>query len=42
MMNWKECGRKLSWPNLRYYLGINLERLMNTKNFRIAGLQPEI
>jgi hypothetical protein len=29
-MNWKGCGRKWSWPNLRYYLGIFLEGLRNT------------
>jgi hypothetical protein len=27
MMNWNEYGRKRSWPNLRYYLGICLEGL---------------
>jgi hypothetical protein len=27
MMNWKGCGRKLSWHNLRYYPGIRLEGL---------------
>jgi hypothetical protein len=26
-MNWKGCGRKRSWPNLRYYPGICLEGL---------------
>jgi hypothetical protein len=25
-----ECGRKWSWPNLRYYPGIHLEVLINT------------
>jgi hypothetical protein len=27
MMNWKECGKKWSWPKLRYYHSICLERL---------------
>jgi hypothetical protein len=26
-MNWKGCGRKQLWPNLRYYPGICLEGL---------------
>jgi hypothetical protein len=26
-MNWKECGRKRSWPNLRHYHCICLEEL---------------
>jgi hypothetical protein len=30
MMNWKECGRKQQWPNLRCYLGICLEGLSKT------------
>jgi hypothetical protein len=30
MMNWKGCGRKRSWPNLRYYTGICLEGLRKT------------
>jgi hypothetical protein len=29
-MNWKEYGRKQSWPNLRYYPGICLEGLRET------------
>jgi hypothetical protein len=29
-MNWKECGRKRSWPNLRYYSNICLEGLRKT------------
>jgi hypothetical protein len=29
-MNWKGCGRKWSWPNLRYYPGICLEGLGET------------
>jgi hypothetical protein len=29
-MNWKGCGRKRSWPNLRYYSGICQERLRKT------------
>jgi hypothetical protein len=32
-MNWKGCGRKRSWPNLRYYPDICLEGLRKkTKN----------
>jgi hypothetical protein len=27
MMKWKGCGRKHSWPNLRYNLGSFLEEL---------------
>jgi hypothetical protein len=30
-MSWKGYGRKLSWPNLRYYPGICLEGLRKTK-----------
>jgi hypothetical protein len=43
MMNWKGCGKKWSWPNLRHYPAICLEGLRKTtKNFvRIAGLQAE-
>jgi hypothetical protein len=34
-MNWKGCRRKKSWPNLRYYLDICLERLWKSmKNLR--------
>jgi hypothetical protein len=29
-MNWKGCGRKVSWPNLIYYPGICLQRLKKT------------
>jgi hypothetical protein len=29
-MNWKGCGRRLSWPNLRYYPSIFLEDLWKT------------
>jgi hypothetical protein len=29
-MNWKGCGRKRSWPNFRYDLGIHLDRLRKT------------
>jgi hypothetical protein len=43
-MNWKGHGRKRSWPNLWYYLGICLEELRkSTKaSARIAGLRAEI
>jgi hypothetical protein len=30
MTNWKGYGRKKSWPNLRYYPGIFLDRLRKT------------
>jgi hypothetical protein len=30
MKNWKGCGRKRLWPNLRYYPGICLDGLSNT------------
>jgi hypothetical protein len=29
-MNWKGCGRKRSWPNLRYYPGTRLEGVRKT------------
>jgi hypothetical protein len=29
-MNWKGCGRKRLWPNLKYYAGILLEELKKT------------
>jgi hypothetical protein len=29
-MNWKGLGRNWSWPNLRSYHGIRLERLRKT------------
>jgi hypothetical protein len=28
-MNWKGCGRKWLWPDLRYQLGICLEGVRN-------------
>jgi hypothetical protein len=30
MMNWKGCGRKWLWPNLRYYPSVCLEELRKT------------
>jgi hypothetical protein len=42
-MNQKGSGRKLSWPNCRYYTGICLEKLSKTtKILRIADLWAEI
>jgi hypothetical protein len=44
-MNWKGCGRKRSWPNLRYYPGICLEGLReNTENLsdNRRSLGPEM
>jgi hypothetical protein len=32
-MNWKGCGRKRSWPNLRYYLTICLDGLRKTTKY---------
>jgi hypothetical protein len=29
-MNWKVCGRKRSWPNIRYYPGNCLQGLRKT------------
>jgi hypothetical protein len=38
-MYWKKCGRKQSWPDLRYYFGIFLEELKRTmKNLSQDGL----
>jgi hypothetical protein len=40
-MNGKGCGRKRSWPNLRYYPGICLEGLRKaTKNFSQDSRSP--
>jgi hypothetical protein len=40
-MNWKGCGRKRSWPNLRYYPGICLEGLRKTtKNLSQDSRSP--
>jgi hypothetical protein len=40
-MNWKGCGRKRSWPNLRYYPGICLEGLTKTtKNLSQHSRSP--
>jgi hypothetical protein len=44
-MNWKECRRKWSLPNLRYYSDICLEKLRKTtkKTFvRTDSLQAKI
>jgi hypothetical protein len=42
-MNKKGCGRKLSWPNLRYYTGIYMDREKTyEKTVSIAGLRVEI
>jgi hypothetical protein len=41
MMNWKGCGRKQLWPNLRHYPNICLQGLRKTTktSVKIAGLQ---
>jgi hypothetical protein len=39
-MNWKGCGRKRSWPNLRYWPGTSLQILRETntgQDSRSAG-----
>jgi hypothetical protein len=43
-MNWKEYGRKWSWPNLKYYPGICLDGLSKTTETSVtfAGLRAEI
>jgi hypothetical protein len=42
IMNWKGCGRKQSWPNLRYYSAIRLEQaaepLAREKIFLTSGI----
>jgi hypothetical protein len=44
MMNWKERGRKRSWPNLRYYTSNCLEglRKIAQASVGIAGLRAEV
>jgi hypothetical protein len=37
IMNWKGCGRKQSWPNLRYYPSICLEGLRKTTKYLRQG-----
>jgi hypothetical protein len=43
-MNWKGCGRKQSWPDLRYYPGICLEGLRKSSKtpVRIADFWAKI
>jgi hypothetical protein len=43
-MNGKAYGRKRLSPNLRYYPGVSMEGLRETKKnlIRIAGLRAEI
>jgi hypothetical protein len=31
-MNWEGCRRKRSWPNFRYYSGINVKGLSHLPN----------
>jgi hypothetical protein len=41
MVNWKGCGRKRSWPKLRYYPGICLEGpRKTTKNINQNSRSP--
>jgi hypothetical protein len=43
IMNWKGCGRKLPWSDLRPYPGIFLEApRKTTESLRIAGHRAEI
>jgi hypothetical protein len=42
MMNWKGCGRKLSWLNFRYCPSICLEGLRKTTENLIAAFHAEI
>jgi hypothetical protein len=42
MMNWKGCGRKLLWLNFRYYLGIRLEEVRESKKSQGTGLREEL
>jgi hypothetical protein len=38
-MNWNGCGRKRSWPNLKYYTVTCLEGLRKTlENLRMIGV----
>jgi hypothetical protein len=32
-MNWKGCGRKRSWPDVRYFPGICLEGVRKTTKY---------
>jgi hypothetical protein len=43
-MNWKVCGRKRSWPNLRYHPGILSEglRKITKTSIMISGHRAEI
>jgi hypothetical protein len=38
-MNWKECKRKWSWPNLKYHTGIFLNGPRKTTKDLSYGLQ---
>jgi hypothetical protein len=43
MLNWKGCGRKWSWPNLRCYPDIFLEGLRkSTKKLGIVSLEADV
>jgi hypothetical protein len=39
--NWNQCGRKQSWPNLRYYPGIGLEGLTKNQEKREKYCSPD-
>jgi hypothetical protein len=41
-MNWEECERKQSWPNLGYCLGICLEGLKFMRNLSQVDVLVEI
>jgi hypothetical protein len=43
MMNWKECGRKRSWPTFRRCAEIlSAVTEMNDEKLRIVGVLAEI
>jgi hypothetical protein len=44
MINWKLCGRKRPWPNLRHYPGICLDgpRKTTKTSLMIAGIRADI
>jgi hypothetical protein len=44
MMNWRGCGKKWSWPNLRYHPDTYLEglRKITKTSVRVVGFRAEI
>jgi hypothetical protein len=41
MKNWKECGRKLSWPSLRYLPGGGEENHKKLSKQQVSVLKSE-